>query len=51
MISGKAIDESAAEEAAKSGLADAFPLINNQYKIQIAKTLVKRAILACGLNS
>ncbi len=45
---GKAIDESSAEGAASLGTGEAFPLINNRYKIQIARTLVKRAILACG---
>lgn len=47
-IIGKSIDESSAEEAARLVATDAFPLINNRYKIQIAKTLVKRAILACN---
>ena len=50
MILGKTVDESIAENAAKAGLADALPLVNNQYKIYIAKTLVKRAILACTSN-
>jgi NADPH-dependent glutamate synthase beta subunit-like oxidoreductase len=47
MLLGKTIDESLAENASQSGLSSAFPLVNNQYKIKIAKTLVKRAILAC----
>jgi CO/xanthine dehydrogenase FAD-binding subunit len=48
-ITGKKITEQLADRAAEIGLKDAFPLINNHYKIQIARTLVKRAILACGV--
>jgi NADPH-dependent glutamate synthase beta subunit-like oxidoreductase/CO/xanthine dehydrogenase FAD-binding subunit len=46
-IKGKPIDNSNAEKAADAIIADACPLINNRYKIQIARTLVKRAIMAC----
>jgi NADPH-dependent glutamate synthase beta subunit-like oxidoreductase/CO/xanthine dehydrogenase FAD-binding subunit len=46
-INGKPINDSNAEGAASAIVADTCPLINNRYKIQIAKTLVKRAILAC----
>lgn len=46
-ITGKVIDEASAEEAAEAAVADAIPLPYNKYKIQIAKTLVKRSILAC----
>jgi NADPH-dependent glutamate synthase beta subunit-like oxidoreductase/CO/xanthine dehydrogenase FAD-binding subunit len=46
-IIGKPIDDSNAEGTANAAIIDACPLINNRYKIQIAKTLVKRAILAC----
>jgi NADPH-dependent glutamate synthase beta subunit-like oxidoreductase/CO/xanthine dehydrogenase FAD-binding subunit len=46
-IKGKMIDEASAEAAAEAALADAVPLPYNKYKIQIAKTLVMRAILAC----
>ncbi len=42
---GKKMVEADAENAAATGLKEAFPLINNSYKIQIARTLVKRAIL------
>ncbi len=45
---GKTVDEAVAEQAAHAGMAEAFPLLNNRYKIQIARTLVKRAILACA---
>jgi NADPH-dependent glutamate synthase beta subunit-like oxidoreductase len=47
-LAGKTIDESVAERAAEAGMEGAFPLLNNRYKIQIARTLVKRAILACA---
>jgi len=45
---GKTIDETTAEQAAEAALADSFALRKNSYKVQIAKTLVKRAILACA---
>ncbi len=47
-IKGKSINEPTAETAANKVTADAFPLLNNRYKIQIARALIKRAILACG---
>lgn len=47
-IKGKSINESTAEAAANKVTADTFPLLNNGYKIQIARALIKRAILACG---
>lgn len=47
-IVGRAVDESNAEQAADAGMEGALPLLNNRYKIQIARTLIKRAILACG---
>jgi xanthine dehydrogenase YagS FAD-binding subunit len=47
-LAGKKIDEATAERAADAAVGGALPLLNNRYKIQIARTLVKRAILACG---
>lgn len=47
MISGKAIDESNAEAAGEASILEAKPLKYNRYMVQVAKTLVKRAILAC----
>jgi NADPH-dependent glutamate synthase beta subunit-like oxidoreductase/CO/xanthine dehydrogenase FAD-binding subunit len=47
-ITGNPINDKSAEEAANAITTDTCPLINNRYKIQIAKTLVKRAILACS---
>jgi xanthine dehydrogenase YagS FAD-binding subunit len=45
MIIGKPIDEDRAAEAAEQAIAGAQPLSMNAYKVEIAKTLVKRAIL------
>jgi xanthine dehydrogenase YagS FAD-binding subunit len=46
-IVGKAIDEENAERAGNAVISDAEPLSGNRYMVQIAKTLVKRTILAC----
>ncbi|MFQ6084836.1 MAG: FAD binding domain-containing protein [Candidatus Bathyarchaeia archaeon] len=43
---GKTITTSVAESAASAAVEGAVPLSMNKYKVQIAKTLVKRAILA-----
>lgn len=45
-LMGKPISEATATEAAAAALAGARPLSGNAYKVQIAKTAVKRAILA-----
>jgi xanthine dehydrogenase YagS FAD-binding subunit len=45
MLKGKPIDEAVAAEAAAAALAGAEPLSMNAYKIEIARALVKRAIL------
>ena len=47
-IRGKPIDEANAEAAGTAAVCDAVPLPYNKFKVQIAKALVKRAILACG---
>jgi xanthine dehydrogenase YagS FAD-binding subunit len=53
-IKGKVIDDSSAENAATAAVAKAIGMSSNdsnpgnKYKIQIAKALVKRAILACA---
>ncbi len=47
-IVGKAIDEFNAEAAGQASVFGAEPLKHNRYVVQVAKTLVKRAILACG---
>jgi xanthine dehydrogenase YagS FAD-binding subunit len=45
-IAGKTINEKNAEAAGEAAVADARPLEAARFKVQIAKTLVKRAILA-----
>jgi NADPH-dependent glutamate synthase beta subunit-like oxidoreductase/CO/xanthine dehydrogenase FAD-binding subunit len=45
VLKGCIIDESTAAKAAEEALAGANPLGKNVYKVEIAKTLVKRAIL------
>jgi len=45
-IAGKAINEASAEAAGMAAVEDCKPLKANKYKVQIAKTLVKRALLA-----
>ena len=42
---GKELNEKVAEQAAEIALQEAEPLKQNAYKIQIAKTLVKRSLL------
>ena len=44
---GRVIDEAAARAAAKEALAEARPLSMNAYKVDIAKALIQRSILAC----
>ena len=46
-IVGKVINEENAEIAGSSAVSDAKPLSDNRYMVQIAKTLVKRTLLAC----
>jgi xanthine dehydrogenase YagS FAD-binding subunit len=46
-IVGKPIDEEHAEEAADAAVSSARPMTHNAYMVQIARTLVKRTILAC----
>ena len=44
-LAGKAVTPDSAEEAAKAALADAKPLSDNGYKVQLARVAVKRALL------
>jgi xanthine dehydrogenase YagS FAD-binding subunit len=46
VINGRPIDPNAAAEAAEQAVTGARPLSMNAYKIEITKTLVKRAILS-----
>jgi xanthine dehydrogenase YagS FAD-binding subunit len=51
-LAGKTVDEQTATAAAEAALRGARPLTQNAYKIQVAKTAVKRAILrAAGLQT
>ena len=45
---GNAVCEDDAEAAGAAAVSAARPMRDNAYMVQIAKTLVKRAILACG---
>jgi xanthine dehydrogenase YagS FAD-binding subunit len=47
VIIGKTLNEANAEEAGNEAISNAKPLRYNSYMVQIAKTLVKRTILAC----
>jgi xanthine dehydrogenase YagS FAD-binding subunit len=47
VLKGKKVDEIAAEHAGDEAVSDAKPMERNKYMIQIARVLVKRAILAC----
>jgi xanthine dehydrogenase YagS FAD-binding subunit len=52
MLRGWAVNEELAEAAGAAAVAGATPLSNNAYKVQLAKTAVKRAILrAAGLET
>ncbi len=48
-LKGKRIDEDSADEAAKLAVSGAEPLDMNIYKVDIARTLIKRSIL--GISS
>jgi xanthine dehydrogenase YagS FAD-binding subunit len=52
-IKGKTIDDTTAEAAGTAAVSGAIPMSangsnpGNKWKVQVAKTLVKRTILAC----
>ena len=48
ILVGEKISEKVAMRAAEECLRDAKPLAHNAYKVRLARTLVKRAILKCG---
>ena len=51
-LAGKTIDERTATQAAEAALTGARPMSQNGYKVQVAKTAVKRAILqAAGIKT
>jgi xanthine dehydrogenase YagS FAD-binding subunit len=45
MLKGKRVDEAVAWQAAEAALADAKPMTHNGYKVQVAKTALRRAIM------
>jgi xanthine dehydrogenase YagS FAD-binding subunit len=45
MLAGKTINDDVATEAAKAAVTEARPLSGNAYKVQLARTAVKRALL------
>ena len=49
-LQGKELSEENTAEAAEIALAGAKPLAKNAYKVEIAKTLVKRAVTAAVLK-
>ena len=50
VVQGKVINESLAEESGAASVAGATPFEHNQYKVVLAKNLVKRALLELGSN-
>jgi xanthine dehydrogenase YagS FAD-binding subunit len=49
-LAGKTLDEAAADAAGQAAVSEAKPMSGNEYKVQIAKTTVKRAVMrAAGL--
>jgi xanthine dehydrogenase YagS FAD-binding subunit len=46
-VMGKALNEANAEAAGNAAIEGAKPLKDNAYMVQVAKTIVKRAVLAC----
>ena len=47
-MAGKSLNEESANAAAQAALAGAKPLSQNQYKVQVARVALKRAILKAG---
>jgi xanthine dehydrogenase YagS FAD-binding subunit len=47
LLKGKVASEKSIAEAARAAVKDAKPMRMNAYKVEITKTLVKRAILQC----
>lgn len=51
VLQGQTVSQALAVKAAEAALADASPMSQNAYKVQVARTAVKRAILhAAGLT-
>jgi xanthine dehydrogenase YagS FAD-binding subunit len=50
-VMGKALTEENADAAGQALADDAKPMKDNAYMVQIARTLVKRTLLACGADA
>lgn len=50
-LKGKTITEATAEDAGKAAVEGAQPLSQNEYKVQLAKVAVKRALLAAAAKA
>ena len=50
-LAGKAITTDVAEQAGKEALMDAKPLSQNEYKVQLARVAVKRALLQAAKSA
>jgi xanthine dehydrogenase YagS FAD-binding subunit len=48
VLLGRDLNPDTAEAAGEAAVSDAKPMKNNAYMVQIAKVMVKRAILGCG---
>jgi xanthine dehydrogenase YagS FAD-binding subunit len=48
---GQPVNDATADAAGQAAVADAEPLERNAYMVQIAKTMVKRAILGCSVKN
>ncbi len=49
-IQGRTISEETAEQAGEAAVANATPLKDNRYKVRLARTAVKRAVLKAALQ-
>ena len=47
VLSGSLVDERSAAESSEAAVSDTKPLSENAYKVDLARTLVRRAILNC----
>jgi xanthine dehydrogenase YagS FAD-binding subunit len=52
VLAGKSLTPALAEEAAKAAVANATPLSQNAYKVQLTRVAVKRALMqAAGIKA
>ena len=49
-LAGKVIDAKSATEAAKAAMKGARPMTQNEYKVGLFQTVIRRAILAAALG-